>query len=94
MMAALALVTRIEAAQDIFKGIQDWERQERRLIEWTQDVAFYYGQLAFYPPPIRNQIFRMIQRSDWLKAQTLWMTVLHTPTGTVQFSQPGVLKPS
>lgn len=90
MMAALALATRIEAAKDIFAGIQDWERQERRLLEWTQAVAFYYGQLAFYPPPVRTLLFQMIQRSAWLKVRTIGMTAMHIPTGTVQPSQSSV----
>ncbi|MCU0566852.1 MAG: FAD-dependent monooxygenase [Oculatellaceae cyanobacterium Prado106] len=94
MMAALALATRIAAAEDLFQGIQDWERHERQLIEWTQDVAFYYGQLAFLPAPLRTSIFRMIQQSDWLKTQTIWMTALHIPTGTVQPSPGNVLQPS
>ena len=93
MMAALALATRVATAQTLFEGIQDWQRYERRLIEWTQDVAFYYGQLAFYPAPLRTQIFRLIQSSDWLKRQTIWITALHTPTGTVQSTQPNVLLP-
>lgn len=93
MMAALALATHIEVANDLMQGIQNWEQNERKLIEWTQDVAFYYGQLAFYPPPLRTLTFRFIQSSDWLKRKTIWMTALHTPTGTTDPAPAPVLQP-
>ncbi|WP_204137020.1 NAD(P)/FAD-dependent oxidoreductase [Halomicronema sp. CCY15110] len=93
MMSALALATWIEEATAIDPGIALWERHERRLIEWTQDVAYYYGELAFYPPQLRTAIFRFIQRSDWLKRKTIWMTALHSPKGTAQTLNHQVLQP-
>mgnify|MGYP006267797613 FL=1 len=81
MMAALSLATWIAEANTLEQGIALWERHERRLIEWTQDVAYYYGELAFYPPRLRTAIFRFIQNSDWLKRKTIWMTALHQPKG-------------
>jgi 2-polyprenyl-6-methoxyphenol hydroxylase-like FAD-dependent oxidoreductase len=93
MMAALALATWIEEVQDIEQGTALWERHERRLIEWTQDVAYYYGELAFYPPRLRTAVFRLIQRSDWLKRKTIWMTALHPPKGTARKSTHRTLQP-
>ncbi len=93
MMAALALATWIEEVQDIEQSAALWERHERRLIEWTQDVAYYYGELAFYPPKLRTAVFRLIQRSDWLKRKTIWMTALHPPKGAALKLSDRTLQP-
>ncbi len=93
MMAALSLATWIKEVDNIEEGLSLWEKHDRRLIEWTQDVAYYYGELAFYPPKLRTAIFRFIQRSDWLKRKTIWITALHEPKGVQVSSNNKVLQP-
>lgn len=94
MMSALSLAAWIEEEADIERGVSLWEQHERQLIEWTQDVAYYYGELAFYPPKLRTSIFRLIQKSDWLKRKTIWITALHQPKGTQTNAARRVLQPS
>jgi 2-methyl-3-hydroxypyridine 5-carboxylic acid dioxygenase len=44
MMNALSLVTHLEAAGNVERGLADWERQERPLTEYTQDLASEYAR--------------------------------------------------
>ncbi len=59
-----------------------WKRRERRVTEWIQQVAFWYGQLAFLPPWLRTAAFRAIGLSDAVKRRTILVASRRIPTGT------------
>jgi 2-polyprenyl-6-methoxyphenol hydroxylase-like FAD-dependent oxidoreductase len=67
MMSALSLAHMVTRENDVPRGIAAWQRSERRFTEWVQKVAYWYGQLAFMPPALRNAAFRMIGASSALK---------------------------
>jgi 2-polyprenyl-6-methoxyphenol hydroxylase-like FAD-dependent oxidoreductase len=82
MMSALSLAHSITEADDVAAGIALWQRRERRVTEWIQQVAFWYGQLAFLPPRLRTAAFRAISVSDRLKRRTILVASSRIPTGT------------
>jgi len=82
MMSALSLAHSITETGDIPAGIALWQRRERRVTQWIQQVAFWYGQLAFLPPRLRTAAFRAISVSDRLKRRTILVASSRIPTGT------------
>jgi 2-polyprenyl-6-methoxyphenol hydroxylase-like FAD-dependent oxidoreductase len=82
MMAALSLAASIQECDDIDAGIALWKRREKRVTEWIQQVAFWYGQLAFLPPRLRVAAFRALSVSDWVKTRTILVASTRIPTGT------------
>ena len=82
MMAALSLAHMVTSEGDIARGIAAWTRRERRFFEWVQTVSYWYGQLAFLPPALRNAAFRALGASDALKNRTLLAAARRKPTGT------------
>jgi 2-polyprenyl-6-methoxyphenol hydroxylase-like FAD-dependent oxidoreductase len=82
MMSALSLAHSIDEVGDIAAGIALWQRRERRVTEWIQQVAFWYGQLAFLPPRLRTAAFRAISVSERLKRRTILVASSRIPTGT------------
>jgi 2-polyprenyl-6-methoxyphenol hydroxylase-like FAD-dependent oxidoreductase len=73
MMSGFVLAEAVDRAGDIEFGIVDWKRRQRRFTEWVQRVAYWYGQLARLPPTLRTAAFRTLDRSDNLKAATLFV---------------------
>jgi 2-polyprenyl-6-methoxyphenol hydroxylase-like FAD-dependent oxidoreductase len=82
MMSALSLAWLVQQQGDVMRGIAAWTAKERRFTEWVQTVAYWYGQLAFMPPAVRNAAFRTIARSEWLKSRTILVAARRVPTGT------------
>ena len=82
MMSALSLAHMVDREGDVVRGIAAWTQQERRFTEWVQTVSYWYGQLAFMPPAVRNAAFRIIGASEILKARTLLVAARRIPTGT------------
>ena len=82
LMNALSLAALVGNAPSIDDGLIEWERQERPLIEFSQNVAHRYGQLGSLPDMIRTPILRIIDRSAWLKSRTILALTMHAPTGT------------
>ncbi len=82
MMSALSLAYMVAREGDVERGIAAWTRRERRFTEWVQTVSYWYGQLAFLPPVIRNAAFRAIGASDAVKGRTLLVAARRMPTGT------------
>ena len=80
MMSGFSLAEAIEREGDIIAGIATWKRSERRVIEWVQRVAYWYGQLALLPPGMRHAAFRAIESVESLKRVTLLAGALHDPT--------------
>jgi 2-polyprenyl-6-methoxyphenol hydroxylase-like FAD-dependent oxidoreductase len=82
MMSALSLAHMVTREGDVARGIAAWTRRERRFTEWVQTVSYWYGQLAFLPPALRNAAFRAIGASDAVKARTLLVAARRMPMGT------------
>ena len=82
MMSAMSLAWFVQQEGDVARGIAAWTARERRFTEWVQTVAYWYGQLAFVPPAVRNVAFRGINRSEWLKTRTTLVAARRVPTGT------------
>jgi 2-polyprenyl-6-methoxyphenol hydroxylase-like FAD-dependent oxidoreductase len=85
MMSGFVLAEAVDRASDIEFGIAEWKRRQRRFTEWVQRVAYWYGQLALLPPPARMAVFRAIERSDWLRATTLFAAARRDPTAPEQW---------
>jgi 2-polyprenyl-6-methoxyphenol hydroxylase-like FAD-dependent oxidoreductase len=83
MMAALSLAHCVTRDGDVLRGIAAWKAAERRFVEWVQTVAYWYGQLAFASPTIRNAVFRIIGSNDWLKRHTIQVAARRVPTGAL-----------
>ena len=82
MMSALSLAHMVTREADVARGIAAWTLHERRFTEWVQTVSYWYGQLAFFPPPLRNATFRAIGAIDAVKGRTLLVAARRKPTGT------------
>lgn len=82
LMTALSLAVTLETEPDVPAALARWEAAQRPIVELTQDVAYWYGQLAFLPQVLRRRLFRLIDGSDWLKRRTILATALHVPIGT------------
>ncbi len=83
MMAALSLAHCVTRDGDVLRGIEAWKASERRFVEWVQTVAYWYGQLAFAPPAVRNAAFRIIGSTDFLKRRTIQVAARRIPTGAL-----------
>lgn len=88
MMAALSLAHCVTDEDDVLRGIEAWKAAERRFVEWVQTVAYWYGQLAFAPPTIRNAAFRVISSTDSLKRRTIQVAARRDPTGAAPNRDP------
>jgi 2-polyprenyl-6-methoxyphenol hydroxylase-like FAD-dependent oxidoreductase len=86
MMSALSLAHMVTRERDIARGIAAWTSRERRFIEWVQTVSYWYGQLAFLSPALRNAAFRTIGASESLKARTLLVAARRSPAGAREVS--------
>jgi 2-polyprenyl-6-methoxyphenol hydroxylase-like FAD-dependent oxidoreductase len=82
LMTALSLAVTLETEPDVPAALARWEPAQRPIVDLTQDVAYWYGQLAFLPQVLRHRLFRLIDGSDWLKRRTILATALHVPIGT------------
>jgi hypothetical protein len=70
----------VDRAGDVIDGIADWQRRECGFTQWVQRVAYWYGQLALLPPPVRSAVFRGIGRCGWLQDATLFVAARYDPT--------------
>jgi 2-polyprenyl-6-methoxyphenol hydroxylase-like FAD-dependent oxidoreductase len=80
MMSGFALADAVSHSGNAVAGIEMWKRRQRHLIQWVQRVAYWYGQLAFLPAPVRTAAFKAIDRSEALKRVTLLAAARHDPT--------------
>jgi 2-polyprenyl-6-methoxyphenol hydroxylase-like FAD-dependent oxidoreductase len=83
IMAGFTLAEAIERNGDILSGIAEWTRRQRRFTEWVQRVAYWYGQLARLPPRTRTAVFRVLDKTAWLKNATLLVAARRDPTAAV-----------
>ncbi len=88
MMSGFALAAAVDRAPDVVTGIEKWKRRQRRFVEWVQHVAYWYGQLALLPPPVRTAAFRALDRSELLKRVTLLAAARHDPTAADYWYEP------
>jgi 2-polyprenyl-6-methoxyphenol hydroxylase-like FAD-dependent oxidoreductase len=88
MMSGFVLAEAVSRAIDLEFGIADWQRRQRRFTQWVQQVSHWYGQLALLPPAARIAAFRVIDRSDALKAATLFVAARRDPTHPDQWLRP------
>ena len=82
MMAALSLAEITTNGGDIESALRLWERQERPILETTQNVAYWTGQLAFAPELVRTNVFRLLYSIAWLRRRTVAVAAAHRPRGT------------
>jgi 2-polyprenyl-6-methoxyphenol hydroxylase-like FAD-dependent oxidoreductase len=82
MMSGFSLAEAIDCEGEVSAGIALWQRSERRLIEWVQHIAYWYGQLALLPSAARTAAFKAIEMSEALKRATLFVGARHDPTAT------------
>lgn len=88
LMSGYVLAEAIDRSGDIAAGIADWQRRQRRFTQWVQRVAYWYGQLATLPPPLRIAAFRAIGRSETLQAATLLVAAQRDPTAPEAWRRP------
>jgi 2-polyprenyl-6-methoxyphenol hydroxylase-like FAD-dependent oxidoreductase len=88
MMSGFVLAEAIHRAGDIACGIAEWQRRQRRFTEWVQRVAYWYGQLAVLPAPLRVAAFRAIGRSEALQAATLFVAARRDVTAYEAWNPP------
>lgn len=81
LMNALSLAEIVSRASTVADGLAEWERRERPLIEFSQNVAYRFGQLCNLPDSVRSPIMKLIDRSNWLKSHTILALTMHSPTG-------------
>ena len=79
MMSGFALAEAIGHEGEIIAGIATWKRSERRIIEWVQRVAFWYGQLARLPASARTAAFKAIDNCGGLQ-RIMLLGARHDPT--------------
>lgn len=91
LMNALSLAVALESADPVPTALARWEAAERPLIEFSQNVAYRFGQLCSLPDMVRAPILKGIDRSNWLKTRTIMALALHRPTGST--SMPGSFPP-
>jgi 2-polyprenyl-6-methoxyphenol hydroxylase-like FAD-dependent oxidoreductase len=84
LMAGFTLAEAIDRKGDIIAGIAEWKRRERRFIQWVQRVSYWYGQAALLPPAVRTAVFRLLDRTEWLKNATLLAAARRDPTVTAE----------
>lgn len=84
LMNALSLAAALEGSADVPSALDAWEKTERPLIQFSQNVAYRYGQLGGLPDAIRAPILKTIDRSNWLKTRSILALALHPPTGTAR----------
>ena len=82
MMAALSLAEALSKDGEIESALSAWERRERPLLETTQNIAYWTGQLAFAPEVLRTNAFRALYSVSWLRRRTIAVAAAHQPTGT------------
>jgi 2-polyprenyl-6-methoxyphenol hydroxylase-like FAD-dependent oxidoreductase len=80
MMAGYTLAEAIDHAGDVTAGIARWQHREQPVTEWIQQVAYWYGQLALLSPATRTLMFRVLDRSRWLRDATLFFAAGRDPT--------------
>jgi 2-polyprenyl-6-methoxyphenol hydroxylase-like FAD-dependent oxidoreductase len=85
MMSGFALAEAIDCKGDIIAGIAEWKRRERHFIEWVQRVSYWYGRLALLPPAARTAVFRLLDKTQWLKNATLLVAARRDPTVTAEW---------
>lgn len=85
MMSGFALAEAIDRTGDIIAGIAEWKRRERHFVEWVQRVSYWYGQLALLPPAARTAVFRVLDKTQWLKNATLLVAARRDPTVTAEW---------
>ena len=83
MMAALSLAYELDARDDIDEAIAVWEAREKPFIERVQMTAYFYGQMAFTPPLVRRNFFRMMSKLHWLRRRTTLIAALRNPPGAI-----------
>ena len=86
MMSAFALAQTIDAADDVADGLAQWELRERPFTEWVQRLAYWYGQLAYLPVPMRTAALRAIDASEWLKRRTVLAAACRDVTAMPRYS--------
>ena len=82
MMAALSLAEALSGNGKIECALGAWERRERPLLETTQNIAYWTGQLASAPEIVRINAFRALYSIGWLRRRTIAVAAAHRPTGT------------
>lgn len=82
LMNALSLAVALEGNAPVHAALSKWETTERPLIEFSQNVAYRFGQLCSLPDVVRAPILKVIDRSNWLKTRTIMALALHRPTGS------------
>ena len=85
MMSGFVLAEAVDRASDVALGIADWKRRQQHFTEWVQRVAYWYGQLALLPSAARMAAFRALDRSETLKAATLFVAARRDPTAPEQW---------
>lgn len=88
MMSGYVLAETVDRAGDVEAGLAEWQRRQRRFTEWVQRVAYWYGQLALLPPPLRLAAFRALGRSETLQAATLFVAARRDSTAPETWRQP------
>ncbi len=78
MSVALADVT---DRRDIPAALEQWERNEREIVEHCQRWASLYGEVTWLPDEVRTRVVRAAMSDPWVAGQ-VFRAANHAPTGT------------
>jgi 2-polyprenyl-6-methoxyphenol hydroxylase-like FAD-dependent oxidoreductase len=83
-MNALSLAVYVSQARTVEEGLDQWERSERPLTEYTQRVSYWYGEMNRLPSKLRAGFMRLCQQSPRLMGLRQ-RPARHAPVG---YSEP------
>ena len=83
MTSGLALAHALSRHEDVRAGIAEWERGERRFVEWVQTVSTWFGGLARLHPSVRRMALRVVIGNEWVRRKTIRSAATRPPTGTL-----------
>ena len=80
MMGGLSLAAHLEGGPDILRALEQWEAQERPIVELTQRWSRLYSIVAAWPRSLRRPVLSVLALPRFRKQYR--RTASHIPTGT------------
>lgn len=84
MQNGLALATvlqNVSTQQAIPDALEQWEHNERDIVEHCQKWSTLYGEVTFLPDDVRSMVIRNAMANPWVASQ-IFRAANHTPTGS------------
>lgn len=84
MQNGLAMAVALESVtdrRDIPAALENWESNERDIVEHCQRWASLYGEVTFLPDEVRTRVIRGAMSDPWIAGQ-VFRAANHAPLGT------------